>query len=140
MTQQECETVDNGLLMKGLRTAIVSVVLSCNDMISQWDSTDKSDQGNPIPLYPPVLIDTVNSDAFAKLQFLLKYIGPAVNYLNDIVQADLAKYLAYQQEIEQIKFAVFLVVMFLIFLIFWMPYLNNLSKQIWRTKVTHHQS
>lgn len=34
MTQKECELVDNGLLMKGLRTAIVSVVLSCNDMIS----------------------------------------------------------------------------------------------------------
>jgi hypothetical protein len=45
------------------------------------------------------------------------------------------KFLAGQEQIEQIKFAVFIVAMFLIFVLFWNPYLNNLSKQIWRTKV-----
>lgn len=39
MNQAECEKVDNGLLIKGLRTAIVSVALKSNDIISAWDAT-----------------------------------------------------------------------------------------------------
>jgi hypothetical protein len=37
MNSVECRNVDNGLLTKGLRTAIVSVVLSTNDLVSTYD-------------------------------------------------------------------------------------------------------
>ena len=37
MNKAECSKVDNGLLTKGLRTAIVSVALSTNDLISNYD-------------------------------------------------------------------------------------------------------
>ena len=38
MNSAECNQVDNGLLQKGLRTAIVSVALSTNDLISNYDN------------------------------------------------------------------------------------------------------
>ena len=48
MNKAECELVDNGLLIKGLRTAIVSVALKSNDIISAWDATTKTDSGKII--------------------------------------------------------------------------------------------
>jgi hypothetical protein len=38
MNSNECQKVDNGLLMKGLRTAIVSVALSTGDVISYYNN------------------------------------------------------------------------------------------------------
>lgn len=37
MNKQECLLVDRGLLIKGLRTAIVSIALKSNDLITFWD-------------------------------------------------------------------------------------------------------
>jgi hypothetical protein len=72
---------------------------------------------------------------FDALQYLLKYIAPSIDYLNVLFMDNVSMYMSNWGQIEQIKFAIFIVFMFLVFLIFWTPYLNNLSKQIWRTKV-----
>jgi hypothetical protein len=48
MSTAECTKVDNGLLVKGLKTAIVSVALKSSDIISAWDATKKTDLGNII--------------------------------------------------------------------------------------------
>ncbi|KAM3130307.1 hypothetical protein pb186bvf_017603 [Paramecium bursaria] len=47
----------------------------------------------------------------------------------------ISDFLSYQNQIEEIKFSIYMVIMLLVFIFFWTPYLNNLSKQIWRTKV-----
>jgi hypothetical protein len=38
MDEGGCQAVDNGLLVKGLRTAIVSVALSTADILSNYNS------------------------------------------------------------------------------------------------------
>jgi hypothetical protein len=39
MNKDECEKVDNGLLVRGLRTAITSVALKSGDIVSAWNAT-----------------------------------------------------------------------------------------------------
>lgn len=46
----------------------------------------------------------------------------------------ISDFLSYSDSIEQMKFSIYLVLMFAAFIFCWTPYLNNLSKQIWRTK------
>lgn len=66
---------------------------------------------------------------------MLKYIAPAADYLNVMFMTNLSTFLTNWAQVETIKFSIFVVFMFLVFVLFWTPYLNNLSKQIWRTKV-----
>ncbi|CAD8089671.1 unnamed protein product [Paramecium primaurelia] len=124
--QTGCANVDSGLLTSGLKTAFVSVALSTNDMISYWKNTERTRID---------LISTINNQTYHnKLHRLLYYISPACDYLTDQFMSGITDFLSYSDSIEQMKFSVYLVLMFAAFIFCWTPYLNNLSKQIWRTK------
>jgi hypothetical protein len=64
----------------------------------------------------------------------LNEIGPALYDLNQNYLTTFQGYLDGSTNFEKFKFSIFLVALFFIFVLVWIPYLNNLSNKIFRTK------
>lgn len=126
----ECPQVGQGILTKGLRTSVVSLVESNRDIVSDFQQLNKT-------TYDQYLSGTygiINSTKYRGVEEMLRYQVSAMGNLNGLFKNAMSSYMSDFQQIEKIKFSVFIVGIFLIFLLLWLPYLRSLNNKIWRTK------
>lgn len=121
----KCINISNGLLQKGLRIAITSILQNTDDVIKDFYITDRSNISQ---------ILEINSDKFVKAEQILDEISPAMYSLITTYLDAFQSYIDGAANFEKFKFAIFLVGLFLVFILIWVPYLRNLSNKIFRTK------
>ncbi|KAL4459259.1 hypothetical protein ABPG73_001296 [Tetrahymena malaccensis] len=127
---QDCETIQNGILSKGLQTSIVSLIEGIRDYIVDFSSKLGTDSAQNLKIQ----IAYLNSDKFVSFQKSLQYMQPSMLSTNALMVSNFSSLLTQTQNIEIIILSIFITVIVIIFFLVWLPYLRSLSNKIWRTK------
>ncbi|EAR83936.2 PAS domain S-box protein (macronuclear) [Tetrahymena thermophila SB210] len=127
---QDCETIQNGILSKGLQTSIVSLIEGIRDYIVDFSSKLGSDSDKNLKTQ----IAYLNSDKLVSFQKSLQYMQPSMLSTNALMVNNFSSLLTQTQNIEIIILSIFITVTIIIFFLIWLPYLRSLSNKIWRTK------
>jgi uncharacterized membrane protein len=125
-SQAICETVDSGIISKGLQTSIVHIVEQDRQVISNFF--------NGTPITPSLQYGAINDYRMFQSNQILNNIIPAIENLEVLYLQNFSDYLTYGLSMNKVDFSVTLIFIFFIYLFVWSPYLRNLSSKIWRTK------
>ncbi|KAL4478284.1 hypothetical protein ABPG72_016596 [Tetrahymena utriculariae] len=126
LTTTECANVNSKMLQRGLKVSITSYIEGIRTFITNYvNAADTSliNKQKEFALNDYVVLE--------QMQF---YIAPMIEFLNQQLLSAIQTYINNQNSIEEIKFGVFVAFVIIVFLGVWLPYLQQLSHKIWRTK------
>jgi hypothetical protein len=123
--QQRCQQAALGLANNGLKLGITAIVTKCQDTIIKYQQTKKTEKD---------IFESINAQDLFDATNILEYINDALKTLRDLFISNLKAGLEKQGQFELYKLLIFFIMIFIIFLGIYIPYLNNLSVRIWKTK------
>jgi len=100
-------------------------VTKCQDTIIKYQQTKKTEKD---------IFESINAQDLFDATNILEYINDALKTLRDLFIQNLKAGLEKQGQFELYKLLIFFIMIFIIFLGIYIPYLNNLSVRIWKTK------
>lgn len=132
----DCRSVSDGLLEKGLRISITTIIQNSEDIIKAFYSSSKTfpDQQNAVSDNKFKQAGISSQTLIEFLEQILDMITPALADLTELFITVFEDYINETTNLERLKFAIFLVGLFLTLAFIWLPYLRNLSNKIFRTK------
>ena len=131
-----CKTVANGLANTGIKLSITAVLNKCHDIIDKFYESNMQEKDVKQKINDD---DLVHSGRFFTsylpvLVALMEYINESLKFLLHIFIDNFQTELMGQIEFEKMKLMIFFTCNIILFVFLWMPYLNMLTHQIWRTK------
>ncbi|EAR98621.2 PAS domain S-box protein (macronuclear) [Tetrahymena thermophila SB210] len=126
LTTTDCANVNSKMLQRGLKVSITSYIEGIRTFITNYENA--ADKSLSFKQKEFALNDYV---VLEQMQF---YMAPMIEFLNQQLLSAIQTYINNQNSIEEIKFGVFVAFVIIVFLGVWLPYLQQLSHKIWRTK------
>ncbi|KAL4450352.1 hypothetical protein ABPG74_009058 [Tetrahymena malaccensis] len=126
LTQTDCANVNSKMLQRGLKVSITSYIEGIRTFITNYENASNTTlafKQKEFALNDYVVLE--------QMQF---YMAPMIEFLNQQLLSAIQTYINNQNSIEEIKFGVFVAFVVIVFLGVWLPYLQQLSHKIWRTK------
>ncbi|EGR33302.1 PAS domain S-box family protein [Ichthyophthirius multifiliis] len=127
LNEKECASIDDKIIEKGLRIAIVSYAEDTRKLLTQFWGGSRNN-----------LQQTLSGQEYLTLENIQKYIVPSIEYSNQLFIDCIKQFINNQQQIMSIKLGVFIFFLNFVFIVLWIPYQNMLSQKIWRTKGMLH--